>query len=241
MNTKDQLICLWLVPVLGVFYLVAFAIFPGFYSPLSPTMTADQVAIFYREHTTAIRGSMILCNILGVSLVPFFMVIVVQMQRMVNSSMTFAYSYLCAAVSGVTMFALADVAWLLAAFRPERDPQLIQLLNDLAWFFLITPVGFIIVQNLCLALSIYLDVRSRPVFSRWVAHFNIIAALLMMPGAFAILYKTGPLAWDGALAYWLRLGTFAVYVAVMFFVTRAAIHQQMSEEKATGDTAWPAH
>jgi len=241
MNTKDQLICLWLVPVLGVLYLVAFANFPGFHSPLSPAMTADQVAAFYRENTTAIRGSMILFNILGVSLVPFFMVIVVQMLRMVNSSTTFAYSYLCAAVSGVTMFALADVTWLLAAFRPERDPQLIQLLNDLAWFFLITPVGFIIVQNLCLSLSVYLDARSRPVFPRWVAHFNIGTALLMAPGALAIMNKAGPLAWDGALAYSLRLGTFAVYVAVMFFVTRSAIHQQIREEKTTEGAAWPTH
>ena len=232
MNTRDQLICLWLVPLLGVLYLVAFSIFPGFFPPLSPTMTADEVANFYSNHLAAIRGSMILCNIIGVSLIPFFMVVVVQMLRIANSSGVFAYSYLAAAANGTVMFALADLGWLLAAFRPERDPQLIQLLNDFAWFAFIAPVGFIMVQNVCLALSIFLDARPVPVFPRWVAHFNLVAALLMAPGAFVVLFKTGPLAWDGALAFWLRLGTFAVYVAVMFFVVRSAIQRQIIEERA---------
>lgn len=234
MTTRDQLICLWLVPVLGVLYLIAFTLFPGFDPPLSPSLSAEQVAAFYRDNTASIRGSMILFNILGVSLVPFFMVVVTQMLRIVNSSQVLAYSYLSAAASGVTMFALADVAWLIAAFRPERDPQLIQLLNDLAWFCFITPVGFVIVQNLCLALSIYLDARPQPVFPKWVAHFNIVAALMMAPGAFAIMYKTGPLAWDGALAYGLRLGGFVIYVAVMFWVLRGAVHQQMREQMPEG-------
>jgi hypothetical protein len=97
---------------------------------------------------------MILLNLIGIGFIPFFMVIVVQMMRMANPSRAFAYSYLSAAASGGTLFALADLAWLNAAARPDRDPQLTMLLNDLAWFSFITPVGFIITQNLCLALGI---------------------------------------------------------------------------------------
>ena len=42
-------------------------------------------------------------------LIPFFMVIVVQMKRMATQSHVFAYCYLTAAVSGATIFALADI------------------------------------------------------------------------------------------------------------------------------------
>ena len=108
---------------------------------------------------------------------------------------------------GGSVFVLADLAWLIAAFRPERDPQLTMMLNDLAWMAFITPVGFILAQNLCLALAIYMDARSKPVFPRWVGHFNILAALLMTPGAFALMFREGPLAWDRSLAFGLRLGT----------------------------------
>jgi hypothetical protein len=230
MNTRDQSICLWLVPFFGVLFLVAFIVCPPFFLSMSPAMSAEQVATFYRDHLGAIRTSMILMNVIGIGFIPFFMVIVTQMMRMATPSRAFAYSYLSAAASGGTLFALANLAWLNAAARPERDPQLTMLLNDLGWLSLIAPVGFIIVQNLCLAASIYMDARPRPVFPRWVGHFNVATALLMGPGAFAITHRTGPLAWDGWLSFWVRIGSFVGYVAVMFFVTHAAIKDQASDE-----------
>ena len=231
MNTTDQRICLWLVPAFGAVLILAFGMFPGFFPPMSPTMTAEEVASFYRDHVEAIRASMVIVNLCGISFIPFFMVIVVQMQRMGNPSRAFAYSYLSAAASGATLFALADLAWLIAAFRPERDPELTQLLNDLAWIAFITPVGFIIAQNLCLALGIFMDTRREPVFPRWVGHFNIVAALAMAPGAFAMIFTRGPLAWDGFLAFWVRVGAYCLYVTVMFFVVRSAIDRQAIEER----------
>lgn len=226
LNLSDQRICLWLVPGFGSVLALACCIFPGFFPPISPMMSAEQVARFYRENTGAIRVSMVLFNLCGVMFIPFFMVIVAQMQRMANPSRAFAYSYLSAAASGATTFALADLAWLIAAFRPERDPQLLLLLNDLAFLAFVTPVGFIIAQNFCLALGIYMDAQPEPVFPRWVGHFNIISALLMVPGAFALMHRQGPLAWDGVLSFWVRMGAYVAYVIVMFFVVRAAIARQ---------------
>ena len=230
MNMNDQRICLWLAPAFGVLLLLAFYIFPGFIPPSSPTMSADEVAAFYRNHVGQIRASMLIFNICGIMFIPFFMVIVVQMQRMANPSRAFAYSYLSAAASGATLFALADLAWLIAAFRPERDPQLLMLLNDLAWMAFITPVGFIIAQNFCLALGIYMDDQTKPVFPRWVGHFNLLTALLMTPGAFALMFMNGPLAWDGVLAFWVRVGTYGLYIAVMFFVVRSALDRQARDQ-----------
>lgn len=226
MSTTDQKICLWMVPFSAVLFLFAFVHFQGFFPPLSPALPAEDVARFYSENLSNIRISMILCNLIGVSLIPFFTIIVVQMMRMKNASRVFAYSYLVAVVNGATMFALADLAWLNAAFRPERDPQLTMLLNDLAWFAFITPVGFAIIQNFCLAMAILLDRGPEPVFPKWVAYFNIVIALLIAPSAFAVMHKTGPLAWDGAISFWLHLGAFSTYVFVMFFVVKQAIENQ---------------
>ncbi|PQM44433.1 hypothetical protein C1Y40_05410 [Mycobacterium talmoniae] len=138
-NVKTQLISVWTAPVFGVVYLIAFLAFPGFFPPMSPQLTAQQVADFYGAHTGAIRFSMITYDLCGVMLLPFFMVIVVQMKRMATQSHVFAYCYLTAAVSGATLFALSNIVFLVAAFRPERDPDLVLLLNDLAWMLLIAP------------------------------------------------------------------------------------------------------
>jgi hypothetical protein len=231
LNINDQRVCLWLVPVFGALLAGAFYAFPGFLPPSSPTMTAEQVATFYRDNVGEIRASMVLFNVCGIMFIPFYMVIVVQMQRMANPSQALAYSYLSAAASGATMFALAVLAWLIAAFRPERDAQFLLLLNDLAWLAFTTPVGFIIAQNFCLALAIYMDDRVRPIFPRWVGHFNIVIALLMAPGAFALMHTHGPLAWDGLFSFWVRNGAYVLYVAVMFFVVRSAVDRQASSER----------
>ena len=232
LSLTDQRICLWLVPGFGALLVLAFFLFPGFLPPLSPTLTAQEVADFYRANFARIRASMLIFNLCEVTFIPFYMVIVVQMQRMATPSRAFSYSFLSAAASGATLFALADLAWLIAAFRPERDPEQLLLLNDLAWMAFVTPVGFIIAQNFCLALAIYMDARAEPVFPRWVGHFNIVTALLMAPGAFALMHMKGSLAWDGFWAFWARTGAYALYVAVMFFVVRSALDRQAREEGA---------
>jgi hypothetical protein len=229
-SVRGQLICLWLTPVFGVALVIAFVTFPGFFPPMSPQMTADQVAAFYAQHTTMIRFSMITYNLFGIMLIPLFMVIVIQMKRMATPNQVLAYCYLTAAVGGATLFALADIFWLVAAFRPERNPQLIQLLNDLAWITFIAPVGMIVAQNLCLAVAVYLDARPQPIFSRWVAPFNIVTAAAMTPAACAAVFRSGPLAWDGLVSFWLRIGAFTVYVVVMFFVLRTTLKHEAAEE-----------
>ncbi|MCV7278214.1 hypothetical protein H7J88_00955 [Mycolicibacterium flavescens] len=232
MNTRGQRILLWTVPPAAALFVLAFFLFPVFSPPLSPTMTPEQVAAFFAENTTGILGVAILCNLIACSLVPLFAVTAVQISRTATSSSVFTYAYILCVGVGLTAFILADYCWGMAAFRPERDPQLISLLNDMAWFFFIAPVGTIVMQNLCLAASIYLDARPDPIFPRWVAHFNVATAVLLVPSAFSILHTSGPLAWNGAVSFTLRLSVFACYIVVMFIVLVGVVNRQGDEREA---------
>ena len=234
MDVRAQRISLWITPLFGGILLLAFVSFPGFFPPMSPELTAEQVADFYARNAAMIRFSMITFNLCAIMLVPFFMTIVVQIKRMALPSQLLAYCYLCGIAGGATLFAIADIFWLIAAFRPDRNPQLIQLLNDMAWLIFTAPVGMVVVANLCLALAVFLDARVAPIFPRWVAYVNIATAVAMTPAACAVIFRTGPLAWDGAVSFWLRIGAFALNIAVMFVVLRAAINRQASEG-AAGD------
>jgi hypothetical protein len=232
-----QSISLWLAVVFGAILLVAFLLFPGFFPPMSPHMSASQVAAFYARHTTMIRASMIIFNLCSVMLMPFFMVIVYQMKRMATPTQVLGYCYLSAAATGATLFAVADLFWLIAAFRPERDPQLIQLLNDLAWITFTAPVGMIVAQNLCLGLAVLLDAHRRPIFPRWVAWFSFGIAIVMAPSACAAVFQSGPLAWNGVVSFWLRIGAYALFFVVMFFVLRSAINREKAEASLTAGLA----
>jgi hypothetical protein len=239
MKLGAQSISLWLTVVFGAVLLAAFVMFPGFWPPMSPDLSAEKVAAFYQQHTTMIRTSMIIFNLCGVMLLPFFMVIVHQMKRMATPSQVFAYAYLSAAATGATLFAIADLFWLIAAFRPERDPQLIMLLNDLAWITFSAPVGMLVAQNVCVALAVYLDRHPQPIFPRWVGHFSIAIALVLAPAAGAAVFRTGPLAWNGLVSFWARVGAYGIYIVVMFFVLRAAIIREEAEEPSVAATATP--
>ena len=53
----------------------------------------------------------------------------------------------------------------------------------------------------------------------------------MAPAVGAAIFRTGPLAWDGAVSFWLRNGSLSrCSCVVMFFVLRAALHRQAVEE-----------
>lgn len=226
-----QTISLWMTPVVALILLVAFVAFPGFRPPMSPSMTAAQVAGFFAEHRVGIRFSMIVFDLCGILLLPFFMVVVAQMKRMATPSQVFAYAYLAAVTSGATLFAISNLLWLVAAFRPERDPALVQLLNDLAWLIFTAPVGMLVAQNVCLALAIYLDARPVPVFPRWLGHLSLVTAVLMTPSAAAAVVTSGPFAWDGLVSFWLKIGSFSVLLVALFFAVRRALRDQAAEER----------
>ncbi len=134
--------------------------------------------------------------------------------------------------AGPTLFLVANICWLLAAFRPERNPELTQLLNDFAWITFTTLVPFLIAQSVILALAIYFDDPSRPVLPRWVAHFNLLVAAALVPAAFVGLTLAGPVAWDGTLSFWLKNIAIAVWIIAMGIVLGQAIYRERAGAEA---------
>jgi len=189
----EQLL-LWTLPVVAIVWLSAFLLFPGFLHPMPPTLSAAEVAAFYRDpaNLPRIRYGMIVFNWFAVGLIPILALIALQIRRMAHRTPIFSYAILACSAGGPTIFLMANLFWLLAAFRPERDPELTLLLNDLAWVTFSSQVGFLIAQSVILALAIHLDRQPRPVFPRWVAHFNLVVAALLIPAAFVGTAMTGP-------------------------------------------------
>jgi len=223
-----ELILWWSLPAVAIIWISAFVLFPGFTPPMSPTMSAEQVAAFYRDpaHLSRIRGSMILFNWFCVGLIPVLILIMMQIRRMAHRTPIFAYCMLGCAAGGPTIFLVANIFWLLAAFRPERNPELTQMYNDLAWITFTTGVPFLIAQSVILALAIYFDDPQQPVLPRWVAHFNLLVAAALVPAAFVALTLSGPVAWDGVLSFWLKNIAVGVWIVVMGAVLGRAIHRE---------------
>ncbi len=229
-----ELILLWTLPVLAILWISAFFLFPGFTHPMSPSLSADQVGQFYRNpaNLNRIRFSMVVFNWFGVGLIPLLTLIIMQIRRMAHRTPIFSYALLCCTAGGPTLFLVANLFWLVAAFRPERDPALTQLLNDLAWVTFSGGVPFLVAQSVVLALAIYLDKQAHPVFRPWVAHFNLLVAVALAPAAFVGLALSGPMAWNGLFPFWVKNIAIGVWIVVMGVVMAQVIYRRRAEESA---------
>lgn len=226
MSKRLEDILLLSVPVVGAIWIAAFLVFPT-YTPMSPGLSAADVAAFYSDpdNATRVQYSMIVFNWFEIGMVGLYASIAVLMQRMSHGNGPLAFVYMAVTLGGACMFAGANCFWIVAAFRPDRSPEAIQLLSDLGWLFFIIPTGFLIGQAVTLAFAVYLDNQDKPVFPKWVAHFNVLAAIAFVPAAFAATSLDGPLAWDGALSFDLRIWGFAIYNALMFMAAWNARHR----------------
>jgi hypothetical protein len=232
-RTDGELILVWTLPVVAIIWTSAFLLFPGFTPPMPPTMSAQQVADFYRDpdNVAGIRYSMILFNWFCVGLIPILILIVLQIRRMAHRTPIFSFAMLGCVAGGPTLFLIANVCWLLAAYRPDRAPELTQMFNDLAWVTFTTGVPFLIAQSVILALAIYFDRQPRPVFAAWVGHFNLLVAAALVPAAFVGLALDGPVAWDGALSFWVKNIAIAGWIVVMGVVLAQAVYRERDEHK----------
>ncbi len=228
-RTDGELIMLWALPAIAIIWVSAFVLFPGFLHPMSPTMSAEEVASFYRDETARIRYSMILFNWFGVGLIPTVILLAMQVRRMAHRTPIMSYCLIACAGGPPTLFLIANMFWLLGGFRPERAPELTQLLNDLAWVTFTVLVPYLIAQCLLLALAIYWDRQDKPVFPTWVAHFNLLIAIALVPAAFGALALNGPFAWDGVLSFWVKNIAIAVWIVVMGVVLGQTIRRRRAE------------
>src|SRR3954454_5496685 len=110
-----EFILLWTLPVMAIVWVSAFLLFPGFLHPMSPTMSAEEVAAFYRDNLSQIRYSMILLNWFGMGLIPILMLIVMQVGRMAHRTPILSYCMIGSPAGGPSPFLVANLFWLLAA------------------------------------------------------------------------------------------------------------------------------
>jgi hypothetical protein len=202
----------------------------GLIPPPSPHDSAEQIARFYAENATRIRTGLVISCIGAAMAYPWAAVIAVQMRRIEGRWNPLALTELGSGLALGLIFMYPMVLMSVAAYRPaEIDPHITQVVNDMAWIGLIwvgPPTG---IQALAIAIATLRDKRETPVFPRWVGYFNIWCALLFIPGLACIYVKTGPLAWNGVISFWIVLTAFTIWLFVMTVVLLRAITAQEQE------------
>ncbi len=237
-----QKACIWVVPVMIAVWLGAFLI-AGFLPVPQPSDSADEVAQMYGDDRTAIRLGLTLTIFCAAWLAPFTGVVSAHMRRIEGSVAPLAYTQCAMGALLILEFIYPMMILQVAAYREERSPEIVQVMNDLGWMLFIGIVCTVFIQFLVIGIAIFMDRREDPVFPRWVGYFNIWAALMMCPGSILPFFKDGPFAWNGLINFWLVASAFTTWLVVMSYALLKAIDHQRREESrwATPDpTSGPA-
>jgi hypothetical protein len=229
-----QQLCVCCGPAAILVFFVGFAI-AGFFPPMDPSLSAARVAHVYASRTTQIRlGTFIMVFSAGL-VTPFAAAVAVQMRRIEGpETPVLSLTQLAAGTAGILLFLTEAMFWSIAAYRPERHPALTQLLNDIAWFFTVMPFALIFVQALAIAVAILLDDRPEPVFPRWLGYFNAWVSVLYIPGGACTFFHSGPLAWNGVLAFWMPATVYCTWFVTMAIQVTHAARRQLAAPPLSG-------
>ncbi|MCK9250087.1 MAG: DUF4386 domain-containing protein [Solirubrobacteraceae bacterium] len=115
--------------------------------------------------------------------------------------------------AGTVLLMLFAMITAVAAYRPERNPEITQALHDLGWYMaFISAVPFIIQA---LAIAVCVLGNKQTLLPRWFGYLNISVAVLLLPGVSMLFFHSGPLSYHGILTYWVPLFDFGIWMLAM--------------------------
>lgn len=185
-----------------------------FLPPLAPTMPAIEVAQLFQEHHARLMLASLFMMCSTWPLLPFSALLLLVTRKIEDGvgMLTLMIGFSCLTYMVMNFF--FSFSFAMAAYRPERSPELVQYATDygnllfmggLPMFMAIWVVGAYAV--------LVASPRVNPVLPRWFGYLNLWAALLTLPELLVFFFRTGPFAWDGLLGFWIP-----AVVAVAYFV-----------------------
>lgn len=226
MNSRSQIYCVWL-GVMCPIVMFAGLTLAGYFPPQSPTMTADEVAAFYQQNHTKILVGMIFVQIAGALYGVLSAVVSAQMRRIEHrETPALSYAQLALGAAGTLFFILPAMLWVTAAFYPDRSPEITQAFHSAAYLIFVGGWAPFTLQEIIFGFLIISDKNPKPIFPRWLGFCNIWIGIMIVPAAVMPLFKLGPFAWDGVLAYWVPGGVFSLWFYIMAYHLIKAVKQQ---------------
>jgi hypothetical protein len=213
--------------VFAALFTIGFVFIARFLPPLSPNDTAAQTVAIYQDRTNSIRTGLAVCYIGTMFLLAFGAGIVGQTRRIKGVSHAVTYFQLSSFAASILLIIIPIVCWWIAAFRPEtRSAESIQLINDLGWMMFVVGFAPFVAWFASTGLAILSDTSELPLYPRWSGYLSLFMAFVMVPPVMLIFVKTGPLAWNGLISWWIPLTDFFAWFVVITVLTVKAINRK---------------
>ena len=233
MNTKLQRLCAWSgFAAMTVFFLGL--IVATFFPPISPGLTAEQVAEYYQTHQLQILVGSLILIISAAFAGPFAAAIFCQLSRMEGQRPVCSMGQFASGIANIAFFILPGVLFAAMAYRPDRNVDALYAMHDIAWMVTMFPWTVGAMQVVCVGAAVLIHGSATTVYPRWVGFFCMWIALGMTTSSVIIFFKIGPFAWDGIVGFWIPATVFGLWFGVMSWMTVKAVNGEAVEEASPG-------
>ena len=211
--------------------LIALAI-AGFLQPPSPALTAQEIQQLYLDNQARIRIGIWIATA-AAPLLAFYVAALSHLLRSITQGPSpLATAQTIVGSCLILEFIFPQMVWQTAAYRANRSAEMIQMLNDVGWLCYVGVVGTAIAQMIIIAIVIFQDRRSEPLVPRWCAYLCLWSALGVAGGGFCIFVTSGPVAWNGLIAWWLLVVSFFIWMMTMTMQMIKVSHRMEKAQSA---------
>jgi hypothetical protein len=230
MSERSQTILVWWAVVFAVIYGIVLWLLLDMVPPPSAKLSATQIAHWYAERHTQIRVGAVIASWTSAFMVPLAIVVAAQMSRQETGRKVWSAMTICGGTLMSIFLVLPPLFWGVAAFTPSRAPQITAIMHELGMLTLTTTDQYYVFMWVAVVVICWLPTSiSHSPFPRWFGYLTAWIAVMFEAGAFAFLPRSGPLAWNGLMVFWLPLILFGVWIAVMCNLLLRALKRQREE------------
>jgi hypothetical protein len=223
-SKRDLWVCWWSIPIFYVLFGFIFVYLGKLMPPPAPGLTQEQIVEFIRVNAGEMQAAWVLLTLSIGFASPSSGLIIEQMKRMTVSAVL-PYAYLSAlSVAALPGCLLCGILFSLAAFRPDRSPQLIALLYDMGLLSFVGSLGCFFIQYIVFAAAIFLDERG--IFPKWLGYMSIWGAVTELVAVPIWMFRSGPYAWDGLISFYLGTLIFVAWEFCLVVCLYKAIKRQ---------------
>jgi hypothetical protein len=142
------------------------------------------------------------------------------------------------ACSGLT-FILSGLIQAAACFRLDRSPEITLAFNDFFCLSLMLLSPPFIAQEIAFTYAALIDSRPNPILPKPAIIGNFISSIVLVPPLSAHAFKSGPLAWNGAVNFWVFMFVYCVVQFINFYYLVRAMSSGMEMHTAVAEAGTP--
>jgi len=225
-------LCAWSGPIFLVGFIFFWGVLGSNIPPVSPAWTQSDLAAHYLRNANSLRAGFVVSMTIAVFYMIWSVGIYNVMQRMEDGNHVLSQLELLGGSLTIIFLTMACSFWLTAAFRPDRDPGILQMLYDVGWLTMDCAFFITTVQMIAMSVLFLSDERDVPLVPKWFCWYAIWVAFIFFTELIMPYFKTGLFAWDGLVNYWVGFLAWFVWIIGQSYYTFAAI-SRLEQESST--------